>query len=541
MRASPRRGCTAPVRFGVVAADNGSFSGGARSSRRSTRRWSSSSAAAAPCSRSRARAGSARRGCSTSCGARAGRARAPRAVRPCVGARARAAVRRLGGRAAPSTPSSSASTGSSGWSATSCPELAAVLPAVGRVPAGLQDERYRTHRAVRALLEALAQRQAVVLALDDLQWADDASLELVAHLLRRPPRGRGRARARVPARAGAAAARHRAGHRRARRRGDRAPARRAVVRRRRDAARRRRPRARCAARSTRRAAATRSSCSSSRASTRRAAASPPSRPAAGVPRAVARALEQEIAALERGGRRLAQGAAVAGDPVDLDLAIAAAGLDEDDGARRARRAARGRAAGRHRRRRAATASATRSCGYAIYESAADGWRIAAHGRAAAALAERGGSLAARAHHLERCARPGDAEALEVLIEAGRHAAARAPATAADRFAAALRLLPETAGDAAARGSSCSSGSPRRWPRPAGWSRRWRRSTTGLALVGPELAPVRARLVGGLRDVREPARPPRRARRRAHASRPSRRRRRAARGRAGARAGDRGAQ
>ena len=40
------------------------------------------------------------------------------------------------------------------------PELAAVLPAVGHVPAGLQDERYRTHRAVRALLEALAQRRS---------------------------------------------------------------------------------------------------------------------------------------------------------------------------------------------------------------------------------------------------------------------------------------------------------------------------------------------------------------------------------------------
>src|SRR5918911_1399722 len=42
------------------------------------------------------------------------------------------------------------------------PELAAVLPAVGRIPDGLQDERYRTHRAVRALLEAIAQRQPIV-------------------------------------------------------------------------------------------------------------------------------------------------------------------------------------------------------------------------------------------------------------------------------------------------------------------------------------------------------------------------------------------
>src|SRR4029079_10031763 len=69
------------------------------------------------------------------------------------------------------------------------PELAAVLPAVGRIPAGLQDERYRTHRAVRSLLQALAQLPPVVVVLDDLHWADDASLELVAHLLRRPPRG----------------------------------------------------------------------------------------------------------------------------------------------------------------------------------------------------------------------------------------------------------------------------------------------------------------------------------------------------------------
>ena len=67
-------------------------------------------------------------------------------------------------------------------------ELAAVLPDLGGAPAGLQDERYRTHRAVRALLEALALRRPVVLALDDLHWADEASLELVAHLLRRPPK-----------------------------------------------------------------------------------------------------------------------------------------------------------------------------------------------------------------------------------------------------------------------------------------------------------------------------------------------------------------
>ena len=213
-----------------------------------------------------------------------------------------------------------------------------------------------------------------------------------------------------------------------------------------------------------------------------------------MPRAVARALEQEIAALSAAGRALAQGAAVAGDPVDLDLAAAAAALDEEatldaldellagallvgtDVPRRYRF--------RHPLVR-----------HAIYASAADGWRIAAHARAAAALTERGGSIAARAHHLERCARPGDDEALEVLIEAGRHAAARAPATAADRFGAALRLLPETAETV-----------PRRLELLVGLAQALAATgrleealgalDEGLALVGPELAPVRARLTAG---------------------------------------------
>ncbi len=56
-----------------------------------------------------------------------------------------------------------------------------------RQRAAMQEERYRTYRAVRALLELLARRQPMVLALDDVHWADPASAELLGTLLRRPP------------------------------------------------------------------------------------------------------------------------------------------------------------------------------------------------------------------------------------------------------------------------------------------------------------------------------------------------------------------
>src|SRR5262245_53871058 len=70
-------------------------------------------------------------------------------------------------------------------------ELAHVLPSLSALAAGhpvaLQDERYRSHRAVRALLEQLARTRPLVLVLDDFHWADSASVELLGALLRRPP------------------------------------------------------------------------------------------------------------------------------------------------------------------------------------------------------------------------------------------------------------------------------------------------------------------------------------------------------------------
>lgn len=70
-------------------------------------------------------------------------------------------------------------------------QMAAVLPSV--TPSGgsattVQEERYRAYRAVRVLLERLAFRRPMVLALDDLHWADPASIELISYLVRHPHR-----------------------------------------------------------------------------------------------------------------------------------------------------------------------------------------------------------------------------------------------------------------------------------------------------------------------------------------------------------------
>ena len=76
-------------------------------------------------------------------------------------------------------------------------ELTQVFPALsglGGPPAGFQDERYRTHAAVRELLALLATEQPLTLALDDLHWIDAASMELAAR-----PSATSAPRARLPA------------------------------------------------------------------------------------------------------------------------------------------------------------------------------------------------------------------------------------------------------------------------------------------------------------------------------------------------------
>lgn len=329
-------------------------------------------------------------------------------------------------------------------------ELAHVFPSLTALATGQlapQHERYRSHRAVRSLLEQLASTQPLVLVLDDLHWADSASIELLGALLRRPPAApvlmalavRPR---QVPERLSTALER-----------AWRANLLTRIELRALSAEEARELLGDAVARVDssvlyRESGGNPFYLQQLARSLDRAGAAPTLHDETwlaeiGVPSTVAAALAEELALLSDPERLLLEGAAVAGDPFELELAAAAAGVPEasvmeaidellnvdllrtTDVPRRFRF--------RHPLVRRA-----------VYEATAGGWRLGAHERSAEALASRGAAASARAHHVERSAREGDTGAVAVLREAGDEAVRLAPASAAHWFAEALRLLPATA-------------------------------------------------------------------------------------------------
>jgi DNA-binding CsgD family transcriptional regulator len=326
------------------------------------------------------------------------------------------------------------------WDSELAGELAEIIPSLRRKGAHrtVADERYRAHRAVRRLLELLALGRPLVLVLDDLHWCDDASIELLAALLRREPDApvllalayrRGQAPAQLSAALGvpvvqrialeqlseaeavellgeldpqsaSAIYRHGGGNpfyleQLARSAGDDGTL---------------------------------------------TAEPDGNRAVSAVPAAVAASLAEELAALSAPERALLEAAAVAGEPFEPDLASAVAELAPADGlialdALLALDLLRPTAVPRRFVFRHPLVRR------AVYDSAPGGWRLAAHTRAASALSARGAAANERAHHIEQSAEQGDEEAIGLLLEAGAAAASRAPAAAACWFEASLRLLP----------------------------------------------------------------------------------------------------
>ena len=163
-----------------------------------------------------------------------------------------------------------------------------------------------------------------------------------------------------------------------------------------------------------------------------------------LPPAVRAALQLELEGLSPATLRVAQAAAVAADEFEPALAAVAAEASEDEALAALNEMAlrdivRPGAAGRLRFRHPLVRRA-------IYDRAAVGWRLGAHARIAAHLAEVAAPAALRAHHVERSASFGDQAAVATLLEAAREVAAHAPATAAHWLEAALAIMPaETPG------------------------------------------------------------------------------------------------
>jgi ATP/maltotriose-dependent transcriptional regulator MalT len=329
-------------------------------------------------------------------------------------------------------------------------ELAHVFPSfsdVGRGgTSGLQGERYRTNRAVRELLERLAATKPMVLILDDFHWADTASIDLVSSLLRRPPDAA--VLLVLNARPTPGPSRLTSVLERALREGSMA-------------------RVELDPLTSEEAAAmlglerpdpsTEALYEDSGGNpfyleqlARAPDRAPPEvsdegRSAAGVqvPPMVAAAMMEELSLLPNSSRRVLEAAAVVGDPFEPELAAAAADVTEQQAMKAIDELLVGdlvRLTSVPRRFRFRHPIVRR----AVYEAAPGGWRIEAHRRAAEALASRGATAAARAHHIDISAKVGDAAAVTALTAAGRQSAQRAPATASRWFTGALRLLPDAA-------------------------------------------------------------------------------------------------
>jgi len=326
-------------------------------------------------------------------------------------------------------------------------ELASVFPALRSLrPAGsglgTAAERFRAHFAARELLERLAGPRPLLLTLDDLQWSDDASVEFIGHLLRRPPDAAVMVAATI--RTGPVSQLLAAAIDGAARRGtvyqlelgplDRDQASKLVDE--------------MTAEDLELLYRESGGNPFYLLQLARAPGPTPTPPGPGwtdrreVPPAVRAAIAAELGRLPAQVRAFAQAAAVVGDPFELDLAMATAAIAPADAlgalddlvARDLLRAA--DVSRRFRFRHPLVRQA-------IYASCPPGTRLVCHERAAAALATQGAPAVSQAHHVVHSARQGDAAAARLLRVAGLEVSRRAPTSAAMWLEAAVRILPNS--------------------------------------------------------------------------------------------------
>ena len=324
-------------------------------------------------------------------------------------------------------------------------ELASIFPSLPRaVEPGVRRpgegaERYRLHYAIRSVLERLTRRQAMLLALDDVHWADAASIEVMTHLLRRfrGPLLMAVAYRHAPTRLVAAlegTARGGFGTRL-----ELAPLSPKEAKRLIGAGVDEGTRAMLYRESGGNPFYMEQLARSGHATSVQEAPGPEPLPEA-VPRAVIAAIEEELLAVSAPTRLALQAAAVAGDPFEPELIAAIserdvpAVLDSLDVLLRLDFIRPTDVPRRFRFRHPIVRRA-------VYDAMPYGWRIGAHSRASTALAAAHAHPSARAHHVENSATAGDEAAIALLLQAGRDSAPRAPETAGRWLLAATRLLP----------------------------------------------------------------------------------------------------
>ncbi len=322
-------------------------------------------------------------------------------------------------------------------------ELAAVFPALpsqyrGDASGGEGAERYRLHYAVRSLLERLTARQPMLLALDDVHWADAASVELLTHLLRRfrGPLLTAVAYRQAPTRLLAALEGSGRGGRRSRLElaplspGEAA----ALIGPEADEP----TRALLFSESGGNPFYLEQMARARRIRPARHVGEPRDR-GQSVPRELIAAIEEELIAVSDESRTVLEAAAVAGEPFEPDLIAAIAERDmvfvlaAIDELLRFEFIRTAEAPRRFRFRHPIVRRA-------VYDGTPRGWKLGAHARAARALADVHAPVSRRAHHVEQSAIPGDEAAIELLVAAGRAAALRAPEAAGRWILAATRLL-----------------------------------------------------------------------------------------------------
>ncbi|MFA4928979.1 MAG: AAA family ATPase, partial [Patulibacter sp.] len=325
-------------------------------------------------------------------------------------------------------------------------QLATVFPALRRFRAGTDEyerrERNHVHRAVRSLLIRLAAGRGLALVLDDVHRADDASSDLIASLLRRPLEARALIAVSVRPAQTPAALRTTLGQALRTDTTTRIALAPITI----DDARKLLPNALPGFMAP---PLHRESGGNpfyleqlARAAT---ASGRPARvgPLSGddLPRAVTQSIAEETTPLSSAARLLVQGASVLHDPFDPSEAATAAELDEREMLAALDELVDAdlvRVTDVPRRFRFRHPLVRR----AIYASTEPGWRLEAHRRAAEQLRRLGAGPAARAHHVELLALPGDTEAVDILVEAAADVAARDPATAARWLDVAARLVPK---------------------------------------------------------------------------------------------------